>query len=125
MYEFLELILEKIVNYSVLLLELVGVIIILGTALRCMIAAIRHNRMIPLMLGKGIALSLEFMMASEVLRTVVSPEVKDLIAVGATVLLRGAMTVLIHWESKHEEETEKQDNIQPITEGACAKKKSC
>lgn len=125
MYEFLERLLEQIVNYSVLLLELVGVVIVLATAIRCLIAAIRHNRMIPLMLGKGIALSLEFMMASEVLRTVVSAEMKDLIAVGATVVLRGAMTVLIHWESKHEEESEEKSNIQPIQETACAKKKSC
>ena len=46
---------------------------------------------VPLMLGKGIALALEFMLASEVLRTVVSPDTKDLIAVGVTVLLRGAV----------------------------------
>ena len=102
MYEVLENILTQVTQYSILILEIVGVVIIMATAVRCMIAGIKRNRTVPLMLGKGIALALEFMLASEVLRTVVNPDTKDLIAVGATVLLRGAMTVLIHWESKNE-----------------------
>ena len=91
MYEVLENILTQITQYSILILEVVGVVIIMATAVRCMIAGIRRNHIVPLMLGKGIALALEFMLASEVLRTVVSPDTKDLIAVGATVLLRGAV----------------------------------
>lgn len=123
MYEVLENILTQITQYSILILEIVGVVIIMATAVRCMIAGIKRNHIVPLMLGKGIALALEFMLASEVLRTVVSPDTKDLIAVGATVLLRGAMTVLIHWESKNEEAHEaRQANSEQ--EAACAKKKS-
>jgi uncharacterized membrane protein len=106
-YEVLESALTGITRYFILILEAVGVGIIVVTAVRCLIAGIRHNHIVPLMLGKGIALALEFMLASEVLRTVVSPAVQDLIVVGATVLLRGAMTILIHWESKNEEKEEK------------------
>ena len=123
MLEFLENALITITQYGILLLEFAGVGIILGTAIRCMICGIKHNGIVPLMLGKGIALALEFMLASEVLRTVVSPDTKDLIAVGATVLLRGAMTVLIHWESKNEEAHEARQ-ANPEQEAACAKKKS-
>ena len=123
MYEFFENALVQITQYGILILEVVGVAIILVTAVRCLIAGIKRNQIVPLMLGKGIALALEFMLASEVLRTVVSPETKDLIAVGATVLLRGAMTVLIHWESKSEEEHEAK-LAKPVQEAACAEKKS-
>ena len=42
---------------------------------------------------------------------------------GATVLLRGAMTVLIHWESKNEEAHEARQ-AHSEQEAACAKKKS-
>ena len=122
MYEVLENILTQVTQYSILILEVVGVVVIMATAVRCMIAGIKRNHIVPLMLGKGIALALEFMLASEVLRTVVSPDTKDLIAVGVT-LLRGAMTVLIHWESKNEESHEAR-HANSEQEAACAKKKS-
>lgn len=74
MYEVLENILTQVTQYSILILEVVGVVVIMATAVRCMIAGIKRNHIVPLMLGKGIALALEFMLASEVLRTVVSPD---------------------------------------------------
>ncbi len=112
MLEFLENALITITQYGILLLEFAGVGIILGTAIRCMICGIKHNGIVPLMLGKGIALALEFMLASEVLRTVTSADVKTLGLVGITVVLRAAMTVLIHWESRNEkkEEEEKKES---------------
>ena len=112
MLEFLENALITITQYGILLLEFAGVGIILGTAIRCMICGIKHNGIVPLMLGKGIALALEFMLASEVLRTVTSADVKTLGLVGITVVLRAAMTVLIHWESRNEkkEEGEKKES---------------
>lgn len=116
MLEFLENALLLITDYGILVLEFVGVAIILCTAIRCLICGIKHNGIVPLMLGKGIALALEFMLASEVLRTVNSADAKNLALVGATVVLRAAMTVLIHWESRAEkkEEEEKQSAVQPI-----------
>ena len=112
MYEVLENILTQVTQYSILILEVVGVVIIMATAVRCMIAGIKRNHIVPLMLGKGIALALEFMLASEVLRTVTSADVKTLGLVGITVVLRAAMTVLIHWESRNEkkEEEEKKES---------------
>lgn len=54
-------------------------------------------------LSQGIAISLEFKMGSEVLRTVVVREWEELGILGAVILLRGLLTFLIHWEIKHEE----------------------
>ena len=51
-----------------------------------------------------IALSLEFKMGSEVLRTVVVREWEELGILGAIILLRGVLTFLIHWEIKNEEQ---------------------
>ena len=112
MYEVLENILTQVTQYSIMILEVVGVVVIMATAVRCMIAGIKRNHIVPLMLGKGIALALEFMLASEVLRTVTSADVKTLGLVGITVVLRAAMTVLIHWESRNEkkEEEEKKES---------------
>ena len=52
---------------------------------------------------EGIAISLEFKMGSEVLRTVVVRQWEELGILGAVILLRGLLTFLIHWEIKHEE----------------------
>ena len=111
MLEFLENVLITVTQYGIIVLEFVGVGIILVTAVRCLICGIKHNGIVPLMLGKGIALALEFMLASEVLRTVTGDDVRTLALVGVTVLLRAAMTVLIHWESRMEkkEEAEKEE----------------
>ncbi|MCI5846366.1 MAG: DUF1622 domain-containing protein [Candidatus Limiplasma sp.] len=106
MLEFLEKVLLTIAEYGIVILELIGVLIILATVVRCLICAIKHNGIVPLMLGKNIALALEFMLGGEVLRTVVSKDVKTLAMVGLTMVLRAAMTVLIHWESSNEKKEE-------------------
>lgn len=108
---------EDILNYSVqictILLELFGVIVLVFTAVKSFILWIRHDRNLRLELAQGIALSLEFKMGSEVLRTVVVREWSELGILGAIIFLRGLLTFLIHWEIKHEkEDLEKNLNIE-------------
>ncbi|MBQ7840811.1 MAG: DUF1622 domain-containing protein [Lachnospiraceae bacterium] len=57
----------------------------------------------PLNLARGISLALEFKLGGEVLRTVIVREKAELVILGAIILLRGALTFLIHWEIKNEE----------------------
>ena len=56
-----------------------------------------------LTLAKGIALALEFKLGGEVLRTVIAREWSELAILGAIIVLRGALTFLIHWKIKTEE----------------------
>lgn len=51
-------------------------------------------------LAESIAMALEFLLAAEVMHTVLANEVSDLIILGALVVLRAVMTVEIHWELK-------------------------
>lgn len=95
--------LTYIVEFGTILLELFGVIILVYTAIKCFIQWIRRDSKLRLDLAQGIALSLEFKMGSEVLRTVVVREWAELGILGAVILLRGLLTFLIHWEIKHEE----------------------
>ena len=60
------------------------------------------NENLSVDLGEGIALTLEFLLAAEVLHTVVADEISDLILLGALVVFRAIMTVEIHWELSHE-----------------------
>ena len=50
-------------------------------------------------------MGLEFKLGSEILRTVVVRELREILLVGAIILLRAALTFLIHWEITNEERT--------------------
>ena len=99
----IELYLNYIIQICTILLELFGVIVLLCTAIKCFVQWIRRDSKLRLDLAQGIALSLEFKMGSEVLRTVVVRDWEELGILGAVILLRGLLTFLIHWEIKHEE----------------------
>ena len=91
------------VQYGILLMECVGVIILLTTAVNSIWGILSRDSHVRLTLAKGIALSLEFKLGGEVLRTVIVREWSELAILGAIIVLRGALTFLIHWEIKTEE----------------------
>ncbi len=112
MMEVLGKFLHTLIELSAILLEMVGVFIILGTAVRTGICVFRRKGKVTLLLGHGISLALEYLLASEVLHTLVATDTTALLQVGMTMVLRAAMTLLIHWEThaaeKHMKEDEKE-----------------
>jgi len=100
-------------EYVILISECIGLIVLVAAAIKSMIALFRHQpeTHAALTLAKGIALALEFMMGGEVLRTAITHEIKDLIALGIIVALRVALTLLIHWEIKIHEEIKEDEHV--------------
>ncbi|WP_298029873.1 DUF1622 domain-containing protein [uncultured Dysosmobacter sp.] len=101
--EYLEKEFQFIVQFGVLFLEFVGVAVLLVSAVRSIVGCFRRDPHVRLVLAQGIALALEFKLGGEVLRTAIVREPQELITLGAIILLRGALTFLIHWEIKNEE----------------------
>lgn len=99
----IESVFQLIVQYGVLLLECAGVGVLLVTAVKSMIGCIRRTPHIRLYLAQGISLALEFKLGGEVLRTVIVRELSELLVLGLVILLRGALTLILHWEIKTEE----------------------
>ena len=99
----IESVFQLVVQCGVLLMECVGVIILLVTTAKSIWGCLRRDPHVRLTLAKGIALALEFKLGGEVLRTVIVREWSELAILGAIILLRGALTFLIHWEIKTEE----------------------
>ena len=91
----IEAIFQLIVQYGVLLLECAGVAVLLITAVKSIIGYAKRK--------PHIRLSLEFKLGGEVLRTVLVRELSELMVLGLVILLRGALTFIIHWEIKNEE----------------------
>lgn len=101
--EILEEILKYVVEVCTIGLELAGITVLVSTAVICFIMWLRRDREnVRLDLAQGIALALEFKMGGEVLRTVVVREKGELIILGAIIILRAALTFLIHWEIESE-----------------------
>lgn len=99
----LDWLLENLVQICTVVLELFGIIVLVSTAVSCLVQWIRNKRqLIRLNLAQGIALALEFKMGGEVLRTVVVREWSELGILGAIIVLRAMLTFLIHWEIKNE-----------------------
>lgn len=93
-----------IVEYGILLLEFVGVMTLLITAVKCIIDGLKKSPHVRLNLAEGISLALAFKMGGEVLRTVIVREWEELVTLGAIMLLRAVMTLIIHWEIKVEKD---------------------
>lgn len=92
-----------VVQCGILFLEWSGVAVLLTTAAKSLYAWARKKSRVQLKLAQGIALALEFKLGGEVLRTVIVREQSELMILGVIILLRGALTFLIHWEIKGEE----------------------
>ena len=103
--------LEDIVHFAaqigITFTELAGIAILLITVVKAIIGYFRKNEHLRLDLAEGIALALEFKLGGEVLRTVIVREWTELLILGAIIALRGALTLLIHWEISVEEKREK------------------
>ena len=101
--EFLELILHNIASIAGIGLEFIGVFIVIWTGAKAFIMYLKKSDAAGLYLAKGMSTALTFKMGSEILRTVVIREKKELFFVAGIMLIRAAMSLLLHWEIKQEE----------------------
>ncbi|MBQ3954500.1 MAG: DUF1622 domain-containing protein [Clostridia bacterium] len=97
-YGFLETGFEWLISYAILLIEFIGVAVLMISVIRGVVGLFTRKKHVRLELAEGIALSLEFKMGGELLRTVSVRDWNELLILGAVILLRAALTFLIHWE---------------------------
>lgn len=60
-------------------------------------------------LANGLALSLEFKMAAEILKTVLIRDLEELMVLGAVIVLRALLSLLIHFEMRGSEHSPQKD----------------
>ena len=104
MYALLKEVFHNVVTYAILVLEAVGVIILLFYSIKALIALLTSSKRSKHLLSNGITTSLSFLLGGEVLKTIVAPDWKSIGMTCAILLMRAAVTLLLHWESQHEEE---------------------
>ncbi len=102
--EFLHEILSLTANLFVTILEIIGVVILIYTSLKSFYRWIKKDPATKLNLLEGFGMALNFKLGGEILRTVVVRDIREILQVGAIIILRVMLTLLIHWEIKNEEE---------------------
>ena len=112
-----ELYFDVIVSYARVMMEAIGLVIIVLTAVRCIMGMIWKKRTnYRIVLAKGICLALEFKLGGEVLGTVLAESFKDLGIIACLIALRASLTFLLHWEIKNEKKEELEDTeYRPIS----------
>ena len=98
--ELLNDVLHLIVEGAILLFEFMGVAVLIAAGVRGIWNYLRRDPLTRLKLAKGMAMGLEFKLGSEILRTVVVRQMSEIMIVGAIIVLRAALTFLIHWKSR-------------------------
>ena len=93
---------EMVVEWAILLCELIGVAVIVITVIKGVILWAKKDAHVKLMIAEGIALALTFKMGGELLRSVVVREWSELLILGAIIVLRALMAALIHFEIRSE-----------------------
>lgn len=101
--EHMETLLALAANGAIIIFEFIGVGIIICSGLMGFFKYVKKSPDTRIYLAKGLAMGLEFKMGSEILRTVVVREWREIGIVAGIIALRAALTFLIHWEIKEEE----------------------
>ncbi|MBR6807479.1 MAG: DUF1622 domain-containing protein [Clostridia bacterium] len=92
----------KLITLGILTVELIGVLALFAAVGSGVVGFFKKDRELRLKLAEGIGLSLEFKMGSELLRTVIVRNFSELAILGAVIVLRAALALLIEWEIRNE-----------------------
>lgn len=99
--------LEQIIHIAVPniahILEIIGVFIVLYSAIKafCKYALKGFNfgdETIKIEFSQALAMALEFKLGAEILKTLIIRTIEELIILASIVVLRAALTLIIHWE---------------------------
>ena len=99
-------IISLILPHMISILEIIGIIVVFWSGISgfwqyFQITFMKKSIDLQSNLARGLAMGLEFKMAAEILRTVLIQSLDELYMLGAVILLRALLSILIHYEIKH------------------------
>lgn len=129
--DYLEVFLHHFSSLSIIILELVGIVMVVYGAIEACWLFYKsgfnfRDRDIVINFGEALSLSLQFNLGAEIIKTITVRDVQELLLLVAVVIIRIAITLLIHWEieaaSKSHEAREKIVEKSQATDGPYKKK---
>ena len=111
---------EQVLPYIISILEIMGILIVIWSACKAFWQYIQNtflkkNYDLQFLFATGLATALEFKMAAEILKTVLVRDIKELIMLGAVIILRALVTILLRFEirgSKPKKLSEEKSNAE-------------
>ena len=104
-----------VLPYIISILEIMGILVVTWSGIKCFWEYIQNTFMkkkldLRTNFAKGLATGLEFKMAAEILKTVLVQNLEELYVLGAVILLRALLSILIHFEmKKHNDSSQKEE----------------
>ena len=122
-----ESVMHFIAEFTVHTLELVGISIIIIGSIRAIIQAMSHikkkdDKSVMIVLGRSLALALEFKMGAEIVNTVIIRDLRELGILAIVIALRAILAILIHWEIKNEKKDK--EELLSLTASSASEKES-
>ena len=97
-------ILRTCIDLAIVIIEFLGLLVIVSTGIKAFIEWVRKDEMTRLHLSEGLSTALSFLLCGEILRTILFHDLSEVLLIGSIVILRVALTLLIHWEAGKEKE---------------------
>ncbi len=99
---------EMFLPYIITVLEIMGILVVSWSAISSFWYYVQNSFLkkshnIQFYFATGLATGLEFKMAAQILKTGLVREMSELYVLGAVILLRALLSVLIHFEMKQNE----------------------
>ena len=115
----LNTVIENVLPYIIAILELMGIFIVTWSGIKAFWRYIRNTFFkkqhdLQYSFAKGLSTALEFKMAAEILKTVLVREMSELVILGAIIVLRALVTILLKFEirsSKKDLSGENEKNV--------------
>lgn len=106
MGHYLEKIVEIVLPIIISILEIMGISIVFWSGLRAFWEYIQNtffkkNYNLQFHFAAGLATGLEFKMGAEILKTVLIRDMSELFVLGAVIILRAVLSLLIYFEMRH------------------------
>lgn len=108
-------IIETLVNYVAYAMEIIGIIIIIISGIKALYIFIKdgfkfNNMHVSLTIAEGLSMSLGFLLAAEIVLSIMIKTVPNLIVLVGIAALRVGLTFVLHWEITQYEKVLDQDH---------------
>ena len=106
MHENIEMLFKTVLRFGITGVEVIGALIVFVYTFHALVLLLKkqtHQCRNKLM--EGISTGLSFLLGSEVLNTIIAPDWSAVGMTCAVLLMRAGMTLLLHWEQSHGEES--------------------
>lgn len=127
-------ILEMLVYIVAYAMEIIGIIIIVFAGIKSLIFFVQgglnfNNRLVSLTLAEGLNMSLGFLLAAEIVLSIVIKTIPNLVVLGGIAAIRIILSFVLNWEIKEFEKVADEDHPRgthyenkPIEKGGTFKK---